>query len=262
MKLRPIHHPVLGHLAPDQWGDSLMCFRAILGLKMFVSEYAPKVLSQLDSKDRQLVESWPNATEALVKKCRHNEIFDGLRGLGVFEVGFSKTATGEPSAEQVTGYQYFQEHQARICQNIANAMLRYYPIARSIDEDWFDNNDCPEVSTLEELGPLATLDGITYTNTVCEGLPVLTLGWKINWDEEHGLSMAVWKDQVIGIGFEDLYDLPDSDASDYLIWTRTNMTPAEREALDRVVACLGEYEEDDEDDCGDDEDDDFDDEDE
>ncbi len=255
MKLKPIDHPVLGRLVPDQWGDSLMNFQAIPGLKLFAPEGADDALKRLDADDRQLVDAWQNPTPKLIKNCRNFDIFDSLRGLGVFEISFVKTATGEPSAEQVAGYQYFQEHQTRICQNIANAMLRYYAVARSIDEDWFDNNDCPEVSTIEELGPLATLDGITYTNTVCEGLPVLTLGWKINWDEEHGLSMAVWKDQVIGIGFEDLYDLPDSDASDYLIWTRTNMTPAEREALDRVIPCLGEYE----DDYEDDEDDDFDD---
>lgn len=242
MKLKAIHHPVLGHLVPDQWGDTLMCFREIPELKRFTPSDRESTFKRLSHEDQQLVKDWPKTPEKLVKKCRDCEIFDSLRGLGVFEFAFKKTSTGEPSPEQVAGAQYFQDHRAQICENLAAAMLRYYCVARAEDEHWFDNFSCPALNSVEELGPLVPLDGITVTTRYCEGLPVLTIGWKPDWDMEHGLNMALWKNQVIGINFEDLFELASSSESAYCLWNRSRMTPAERDALDQVAECLDDEE--------------------
>lgn len=245
MKLTPMTHPLVGRLVPDQWGDSLMTFRQIPPLMRFVGGLPTDAVNNLGKSDRKLVESWKEVPEQLVRKCRNFEVFDGLRTLGVFEVAFERSSRGTPSDEQIAAYQYFQEHEEQICGNVIGALLRYYQIARSADEEWFNENDCPEVSSDDELAPLAALDGVTFTRHCCEGQAVLLFGWKIDWDVEHGLSMAVWKDQVVGIGIEDIYDLSAIEQADFLVWNRSHMTDTEREHLDRVSECIGNPDDDD-----------------
>lgn len=255
MKLKPMDHPVAGRLLPDQWGDSLMCFRRISALKMFAPEHAKEVFEQLEPAERTLLESWRETPKELVENCRDMGLYTGLWSLGVCEVCFDKTAEATPSDEQIAALKYFQEHEESIGKNVANAMLRYYQIVRAADEGWFDNNDCPPAKTLEELGPLVTLDGLTFTRNSCEGQAVIVVTWDPEWDPEHGLSMVVWKDQVVGIGVEDVYDLAPDGPADFMMWNRSHMTDVEQAHLDKVIACLGEYEEDDEDDDFDEDDD-------
>ena len=159
MKLQPIDHPVLGRLVPNQWNDSLICFRQIPSLAGFTPDYARRQLGKLSHEDRQLVNSWQNPPEKLVRQCREFEIFDSLRGLGVYEVSFGRT----PSEEQAATWKYFQEHEAQICANIGNTMLRYYQSERAREPDWFDQWDCPNVETVAELGPLAQSSGSAGT---------------------------------------------------------------------------------------------------
>lgn len=245
MKLTPIAHPVVGRLVPDQWGDSLMTFRQIPPLMRFVGGLPTDAMNNLGKSDRQLVESWNDVPEKLVKKCRNFEVFDGLRTLGVFEVAFDRTSTGTPSKEQIAAYQYFQEHVEQICGNVIGALLRYYRVARAADKEWLDQNDCPDVSSVDELAPLATLDGVTFTKHHCDGMAVLRFGWNVDWDVEHGLSMAVWKDQVVGIGLEDIHDLSAIEQTDLLVWNRSHMTDTEREHLARVLESIGGPDDDD-----------------
>ncbi len=247
MKLKPIDHPVAGRLLPDQWGDSLMCFREISGLKVFAPKHAKEAFQNLDADERKLVESWRQTPKELVENCRDMGLYTGLRSLGVCEVGFEKTGDVLPSDEQIAALKYFQANEAAVCKNIANALLRYYQVARAADEDWFDNNDCPAVQTVEELGPLVTLDGVSFTRSSCEGQAVLMIAWDPEWDQEHGLNMVVWKDQVVGIGVEDVFDLTPDGPPDYLTWNRSHMTKIEKESLDKVSASLGEYDDEDED---------------
>ena len=262
MKLQPVDHPVIGQLRPDKWGESLMRFCEIPGLKIFTPEHGGETLAQLEPADRKLVAGWSEVTEKLIKKCRNFEIFDSLRALGVYEAGFSRTAAGTPSDEQVAAWEYLQQHQAAFSATLANALLRYYQAARAADEDWFDQNDCPAISSLDELGSRAVFDSVSFTNQSCEGLAVLSLSWSVDWDVEHGLQMFAWKDQVIGIGVEDLMEMSDPVVAEYSIWNRSHMTDAERDALDRVSAHLedrededfdGEYEDDEFDEDDDDE---------
>lgn len=248
MKLKAITHPVVGRLVPDEWEESLLCFREIPPLKQFVAGLSADALNHLDDNERKLVESWKEVPGKLVKHCRENQIFDGLRALGVFEVAFEKIRNGTPSEEQVAAYQNFQEHQVRICGNVAEALLRYYRVARTSEEEWFDDNDCPEAASVDELAALAALDSVSFTKHHCEGLSILLLSWQVDWDVEHGLSMAVWKDQVVGIGMEDIYDLSDLEQADFLVWNRSHMTESEREHLARVSESIGEPDDDDDED--------------
>ena len=234
MKLQPIDHPVLGHLVPNQSNDGWICFRQIPSLAGFAPDSARQQLGMLSHEDRQLVHSWQNQPEKLVRRCREFAIFDSLRGLGVYELDFGNT----PSEEQAATWKYFQEHEAQICTNIGNTMLRYYQSERAREPDWFDQWDCPEVQTVAELWPLATLDGVSFSNPSCEGLSVMRLSWKVDWDVEHGLSMLVWRDQVIGINLETLSDILFPESLEYHVWNSSNMTPLELEYQERVRQAL------------------------
>lgn len=225
MKLQPIDHPVLGRLVPNLWNNGLICFRQIPSMAGFAPEHARQQLGTLDYEDRQLVESWQNRPEKLVRRCREFAIFDSLRGLGVFEITFGRTI-GE---EQVAAWSYFQKHEARICANIEDAMLRYYRVKRERDQHWFDQFDCPEVEMAAELGPLATLDGVGFSDHSCEDLAVMKLSWKVDWDIEHGFSMLVWKDQVIGINLETLSDILSPESFENYVWNSSLMTDLELE---------------------------------
>ncbi|AMV19956.1 DUF6985 domain-containing protein [Planctomyces sp. SH-PL14] len=250
MKLKAQTHPVIGDLAPDQWGDSLMCFREIPGLAAFIPEEAKETLKGLDPPDRKLVESWPKPGKELIERCRDFDIFDALRARGVFEVQFSGTPTGSPSSEQVAAFEFFRANEAAISRNIGDALLRYYRAARAEDEDWFDESDCPAVKSVAELAKLATVDGVTFMKHACEGTSLVSITWQVAWDEEHGLSMTLLKDQVVGLGTdgEDM-DFEDNGG----VWNRKLMTEPERQARGKVAACASAFEDDD------DEDEDFDD---
>ena len=52
----------------------------------------------------------------------------------------------------------------------------------------------------------------------------MKLSWKVDWDIEHGFSMFVWKDQVIGINLETLTDILSPD-----VWNSSLMTDLELE---------------------------------
>lgn len=258
MKLKAQTHPVLGDLAPDQWGDSLMCFRQIPGLADFAPEEAKETLDSLDPPDRKLVDSWAKPSKALIERCRDFDIFDALRGAGVFEVQFSRTPAGIPSEEQVAAFRFFQANEAAICRNLGDALLRSYRVARANDPHWFEQNDCPEVESVAELAKLAVVDGISFTNRSCEGEALVAIQWNVQWDEEHGFAMTLWQGQVIGVGGGG----DELDLEDDALWNRSIMTEAERQAYDRVAASNAFEDEDDEefdDDFDEDEDEDEDD---
>lgn len=169
MKLHPINHPVLGRLVPNQSNDGLICFRQIPSLAGFAPDSARQQLGKLPQEDQQLVKSWQEPPEKIVRRCREFAIFDSLHGLGVYELDFGKA----PSEEQAASWKYFQEHEEQVCTNIGNTMLRYYQSERAREPDWFDQWDCPEVQTVAELWPLATLDGVSFSDQSCERLSVM-----------------------------------------------------------------------------------------
>ena len=234
MKLQPIDHSVLGRLVPDQWGRNLICFRQISGWNVFAPDDVSRQSSLLSPSERKLVESWNTSPDKLVPRCRDSGIHASLRGLGVFEISYGNL----PTAEQVAAWQYFHSNESQICSNVWNVLLRYYQLERTRDPDWFDQCDCPELGTVAELGPLATLDGVSFSNQSCEGLSIMRLSWDVDWDMEHGLSIFVWKDQVIGMNLESESDILISKLCEAYAWNSSNMTPLELEYQDRVRQAL------------------------
>jgi hypothetical protein len=233
-KLQPIDHPAFGRLIPDQWGDDLMCFREFPYLRKLSTADSAQALKEVSQTHRELVENWRDQPVKLAKICRNWGVGEALQAMGVYEVTVPLDGAAEPSQEQASAYRFFGEHEEAICNNACNALLRYYQVARETDEDWFEDNECPKAATLEELFPLVRFDGLSISRSHCEGLSVLFLEWGPDWDVEHGLRMAVWRDQVVGIGLDEVYELV--ELVDEAVWNTAQMTDAERIALKQLQA--------------------------
>jgi hypothetical protein len=228
---KPINHPVFGRMIPDQWNLGLMFFREFRFLSPFRPADPDEALRQLDPAHRRQVVKWKEQPAKLAKICRHSDVHAALQSLGVYEVSVAMDGRDEPSAEQSAAYEFFEQNEETVCRNLCDALLRYYPVARAEDEHWFDNADCPQIGTLDELTPLIRFDGFSVARTHCEGLSVLSFGWDPDWDPEHGLTTSVWRDQVvaIGVGVEEMFHM-----ADFAVWNPARMTPQERQSFEQL----------------------------
>lgn len=233
-KLQAIDHLVFGRLVPDQWNSSLMCFREFPYLRKLCQEDPEQAIQSVSPQHRELVENWRDQPPRLAKICRRSDVHEALRAWGVYEVSVPVAGDAGPSPEQAAAYRFFEEHEEAICDNACDALLRYYQVARADDEIWFDQNDCPEIATREELFPLVRFDGFSIARSHSEGLSLLILSWNPDWDMEHGLRMAVWRDQVVAIGLDEIYEI--LEVADEALWSPARMTDAERAALKQFQA--------------------------
>ena len=246
--LSPMRHPVFGQLVPDQWGQSLMTFRVFPHLKAFWLSEPDGTAGPRDAKRRKWVADWEHHIADLAKVCRNIDVMAGLQARGVYEVHVNVPKNGEPSAEQAATYQAFLDHEAAVCRNVADALLRYYRHGRQVLSDWFrEDDDWPPGDTIEGLAPRVRFDGITINRRAAHGVCPITLGWDPDWDPEHGLSMTLYRDQVLDIGpaGEGLLAMDPEDyrTADYLVWGPDQLNAAERAALDEFVAGYEGYRE-------------------
>ncbi|MBT6153145.1 MAG: hypothetical protein HOL01_17425 [Planctomycetaceae bacterium] len=235
----PIQHPVLGNLVPDQWNDELLTFREFPHMKPFWYPDRDRALTNLEQNQRQWVENWRDHTADLSPVCRDGLVHAALQSFGVYEVTLRVTEDdgGVPIEPQVAAYRYFSEHEERICRNVSDALLRYYRLCRKVCPDWFDDEDYPDDPTIEQLGRLVAFDGFSITRCSSGGMSALRLGWDPDWDPEHGLVMAVFQDQVLALGTDDVDELlhaPD-ETDGYGVWGPKSMTEAERSTLRQFI---------------------------
>lgn len=235
MMLSVLQHPVLGKLVPDQWGDELVTFRQFPHMRPFWHPARDEL--ELEPEHRKYVEDYQNHIEELAPICRNGDVHSALQSLGVYELSVQ---TNEPSiaAQQVAAYEYFSANEQVVCQNIVNAAVRYYHVARQRMEDWFDDDDeYPDALTEKTIGGVISFDGFSIRQCSADGVAPLRLAWAPDWDPEHGLLMAVYKDQVLAIGSDDVDDFLSDPAeeSEYAIWTTEDMTPAERAMRQQFV---------------------------
>lgn len=231
-----IDHPVFGRLIPDQWNEDLLCFREFPSLRKLCSNDPQELMRDVQPAHRKPIENWKDQPPQLAKICRNFEVIAVLQAMGVYEVTVVMGERAEPSAEQAAAYRYFGEHEEAICENICDALFRYYSLAREQEPDWFDDGDGPHVTTPEELFPLVRFDGFSVRRAHCGGKSLLSLGWDPDWDPEHGLRMGVWRDQVFSVGEEDILDTLDDP--EYGLWKPEAMTDAEREVLQQLQAAI------------------------
>ena len=234
----PIDHPLFGRMVPDQWNQDLLTFREFPHMRPFWVADRDRTLAGLASPHRQWVENWQEHVDELSQVCRNGDVHAGLQSLGVYELSLEvPKGTGEPSEPQAAAYRYFNENEQRICENVVDALLRYYRVAREELPDWFEDGDYPDNPTAEQLGRLLAFDGFCIRRCSADGMSPLRLAWDPDWDPEHGLVMAVFRDRVLAIGTDDVEDFlcgPD-EASLYGIWGPKHMTESERSTLHEFI---------------------------
>ncbi len=233
----PLQHPVLGQLVPDQWNDELVTFRQFPHMQPFWTAGSDEILGDLSPQHRQYVQDYRNHIAELSPICRNMDVHSALQSLGVYEISI-RVDGADISTPQAAAYEYFCTHEEKICRNVTDALLRYYRVARQRLSDWFDDDDdYPDDPTSEMLGKIIRFDGFTIVRCSANGIAPLRLAWDPDWDLEHGLLMAVYKDEVLAIGSDDVDDFLDDPtvSSEYGIWTSEDMTDSERTMLQQFA---------------------------
>lgn len=242
----PIDHPLFGKSVPDQWNEDLLTFRRFPHLRAFWHPDRDRLLASphLPPQHREWVEQWERHTAELARICRNSLVHAALQSDGVYEVSVQvPRRNGVPSASQEEAYRYFTQNEERTCSHLTDALLRYYKFAR-VHLAGFDDDDYPDDPSVQELGKLVDFDGFTICRCSSHGISPLRLGWDPAWDPEHGLLMALYKDQVIAIGTDDVDSLLDDPKGtlEYASedawegsWGQRQMLESEREALKHFV---------------------------
>lgn len=225
-----------------------MTFRQFPYMRPFWYPDRDGAFGNLSPQHREWVEHWQDHTAELAKVCRNVDVYAALQSLGVYEIYVESPGdeATPPSDSRAAAYRYFNENEERICRNVTDALLRYYRVARRELPDWFDDDD-PDDSGVEQLGKMVGFDGFSIAPSSSGGLSPLRLVWDPDWDPEHGLLMAVFQDQVLAIGNDDVDEflLSPEDSDVYGVWGRQHMTEQERTLLEQFIANFEPCEDDD-----------------
>lgn len=230
-----IQHPAFGELVPDKWGDSLFTVRAFPYMK---SLFEPLDTAEgLSDEQRQWVEQPLDHLEELSAHGRDANVYAALRAQGVFEVyvpvGATAKGVRQVSKEQVAAYEYLTQHEEAVCKNVISVLHRFYRFAQQSMPDYFEHEDYPRDPNDSQLGEICGFDCLTFVRSSASGLSALQMAFRPEWDLEHGLQMAVLRDQVLAVssdGIDELLSEPEYYEADYG-WGPEQMTAEETAAL-------------------------------
>ena len=229
-----VMHPVFGHLVPDESGG-LMTFRRFEFMRLFWKK-AEQNIADFGPYERICIEKWEEYMLPLVRVHRRGGVWDVLRSKGVFEVNLDREKTHTPTASQEAAYKLFLTNEEKICAHVTDALLRYYQVARKDLSDWFDES-FPANPDIARLAEFVDFDGFTVCDCSANGISPMRWSWRPQWDEEHGMGMITFRDQVIMMDQDvDCFLESPAEFSKDSIWKREHMTNAEREALDEFIA--------------------------
>ncbi len=108
----------------------------------------------------------------------------------------------QPTEAQVAAVKFLLENQSRIIERVLDASLCWARYFMQNNEDWFDDDDAIE-SLADLRDNLGGLDILVRPQAV-DGFAWIGFSTDCEWDEEHGLGIAVWKDIVIDVGQADV----------------------------------------------------------
>ena len=141
-----------------------------------------------------------------------------------------------PSREQVKAYQWFLEHEEDSCNKVIDGIFRYYLRLRSKDRRWFEDQDCPEITTPDELRKLMEFAALHVRSDHHRKTGLLAFTFYCKWDDEHGLAVVMHKDIILEIGGSDLATgEPSAVASPWL----KACTPKQRDKARTILKALG-----------------------
>jgi hypothetical protein len=141
----------------------------------------------------------------------------GKRRTSSFDVSIVAEDRGEPNAEQTKAYTWFLAHEASVCRNVVRAVARYYSWLREKERAWFDDYDCHEVKTGDDLRDLMKFQGLYLRRDHVRGSALLGFSFACKWDDEHGLGVLTHRSQIIDIGQAEVaYREPNKSSSRWL----------------------------------------------
>ncbi|WP_372716612.1 hypothetical protein [Novipirellula sp.] len=119
--------------------------------------------------------------------------------------GFSSqplVADREPTEAQIAAVKYLLENQSQIIQRVLDASLRWVRYFMKNNEDWFDEDET--IETVSQLRDSIGALEILVSPQAVDGFAWIGFSTDCEWDDEHGLGIAVWKDTVIDVGHADV----------------------------------------------------------
>lgn len=191
----------------------------------------------LTDDQRQWVEKPLEHLEQLSAHGRDSNVHAALRVRGVFEVyvpvGAAAKGMRQVSKEQVAAYEYLTQHEEAVCKNVISVLHRFYRFTQQTMSHYFAAGEYPSDPTDSQLGEICGFDGLTFVRSSANGLSAVQMAFTPEWDPEHGLQMAVLRDQVLAIssdGIDELLSEPEFYEADYG-WGPEQMTAGETAAL-------------------------------
>ncbi|HWB12184.1 MAG TPA: ankyrin repeat domain-containing protein [Pirellulales bacterium] len=152
-----------------------------------------------------------------------------------FEVSVVAENREEPSAEQAKAYTWLLAHEASVCRKVLRAIARYYSWLRQEDRAWFDDYECHEVKTVDDLRDLMEFDGLFVRRDQFRGLALLGFSFACKWDDEHGLGVLTHRGQIIDAGQAEVAYREPTKASS--MWLRL-CTARERSVAVEVIKAI------------------------
>lgn len=160
----------------------------------------------------------------------------GKRRASSFDVSVVAENRDEPSGEQAKAYAWFLGHEASVCRKVVRAIAVYYTWLRQQERTWFDEYDCHEVKTSDDLRDLMEFNGLCVRRDHFRGMALLGFSFASKWDDEHGLGVLTHRSQIIDVGQAEVaYREPDTASSSWL----PICTTRQRAAAIEVMEALG-----------------------
>lgn len=124
----------------------------------------------------------------------------GKRRASSFDVSVVAENREEPSGEQAKAYTWLLAHEASVCRKVVRAIVVYYSWLRQKERAWFDDCDCHEVKTGDDLRELMEFQGLHVCRDHFHGTGLLGFSFACEWDEEHGLGVLTHRSRIIDVG--------------------------------------------------------------
>ncbi|MCV9933248.1 hypothetical protein OIU80_13240 [Flavobacterium sp. LS1R47] len=111
----------------------------------------------------------------------------------------------EHSVEHNNGIQYLQNNQTVILESILSDLLNKYPNLQEIYDYPQDEKEdfMPDISEIKDFADLLSPSTIYITSVFKDNNPYIGYMFSCSWDQEHGLGIMTYKNQVIEIGGAD-----------------------------------------------------------
>jgi hypothetical protein len=139
------------------------------------------------------------------EKLRRGINRDGRVPRGMFSVSM-KADPGRPiPGSFAASFAFFRTREVAICRNVLQGVLKHYlhvrdDIRESVDPEFADEI-APVVRGLDDLRPLLAFNSV-YVHPAGGGKADLGFGLECAWEEEHGLGVRVWGDEVVLVGHQ------------------------------------------------------------